>query len=128
MSEIAKRDYSIAVSKCVKLTKGQLALYETLDEAYQKKQIITRAVIENLYQNFVEKSLDTYNPWKEQFKQKDGTTSYRGGYQPKNDWQRKQSALMWFTLSLGALIRKGYLTAIPKFNLSDVKTMNKEGR
>lgn len=109
----------VCISQTTKLTKGQLALYELILEANKNKFVISKERLKMIYINSVQRSMEYWNPWKEKI-----GDQWKGGYEQRSEWQLDINCLAWFTMALGSLIKKGYLTVIPKFNLKDAKELS----
>lgn len=107
------------INRTTRLTKGQLALYELILEANRDKFVISRQRLKTVYVNNVQRNKEYWNPWKERVGDK-----YRGGYEHRNEYVENINCMNWFTNALGALIKKGYLTVIPKFNLKKAKELS----
>jgi len=119
MREMRASKALVGISRTTRLSKGQMALYELIVDANKRKFIISRERLKMVYLNEVQRSPDTWSYWKDREELSDGTSKPIGGYEPRPDWQTDMNMMCWFTNALGALIKKGYLTVIPKFNLSD---------
>ena len=99
--------------KLLGLNDGQKMLLRLICDKYKNGRTITHDDILNIYQQYVQRythsSVRTYDF---------GTQSWKYKEVPFSDWYVEELARSWLLRALGALIKKGYLTVIPRIDLS----------
>ena len=99
--------------KLLGLNDGQKMLLRLICDKYKNGRTITHDDILNIYQQYVQRY--THSPVRTyDF----GTQSWKYKEVPFSDWYVEELARSWLLRALGALIKKGYLTVIPRIDLS----------
>ena len=87
---------------------GQKALMILISKKYEKKEQIEYEELEKIYQKKVQRN-KKYHYW---------TYKNECIYEDYLDYQMTQLVTSWVLRAIGALVKKGYLTVIPKINLT----------
>lgn len=92
---------------------GQEALFLLVCKALEEKRIIQYKECEHIYKTTVMVSEFGWSDFWDSDEQEWKDKQYK-----RTDWEIKQLADSWLLRALGALIKKGYLTVIPRIELS----------
>ena len=111
--ELLKENTSIVLfeKKIPKLRSGQQELYNLFCKSIKEKYIIKKQEIFEIYKNQV--AVGTSYVARQG---NDGNTIYVDAEWSEWEWGRNFN--QWFTHSLGALLKKGYLKIVPAIDLS----------
>lgn len=93
---------------------GQKELLNLICLKYQNNQSINKEEIVNIYRLKVQRQKERWDNYYEYDRQND---KWRGAYVPYSSWHIEDLATSWLLRALGALMKKGYLTVIPRINL-----------
>ena len=94
---------------------GQKALMILISKKYEKAEQIEYEELEKIYHEKVQRNKkywSYYHTYDEQEKR------WYAGYEEYEKWQLDILVTSWVLRSIGTLVKKGYLTVIPKINLS----------
>jgi len=94
---------------------GQKALMVLISKKYKTSEQIDYNELKEIYEKKVQRSkkyYEYYHTYDEKEKK------WIGGYVIYEKWRVELMVTSWVLRAIGALVKKGYLTVIPKINLS----------
>jgi len=105
-------------TRIAKLTVPQRAIYSLLTDAVEKAYPITDSKLSELFLSCHKNK--AWNPWANRIEVEGEETTWQGGYRSLEEQEIRSRAKAWLKCAIGQLVIKGYLSVMPRFELSEV--------
>ena len=121
-----KKDKSLSISRRPYLTKGQTNLYALIVKKISENKSVNIQDAKDLYLAYGCKEIRggvpcTFNYWANHYTLPDGTTGYKGAYEPMPQSMIERYATLWIMTNIGSLVIKGYLKIIPQIEFGKIQ-------